>query len=147
MTTAQGLTMTETNLAGFRALVADDNPINLQIIDSFLRRLGLATTLVENGRQAVNAWAPGRFDILCLDISMPELTGIEVLRDIRQRAKASGSPMPPVVAITANAMPAQVSEYLAAGFDGCIAKPVRRLQIGEELSRLLGRSAAPAAAE
>ena len=144
MTTAQGQTMTEINLAGFRALVADDNPINLQIIDSFLRRLGLTTTLVENGRQAVNAWAPGRFDILCLDISMPELTGIEVLRDIRQRSSASGSPMPPVVAITANALPAQVSEYLAAGFDGCIAKPVRRMQIGEELSRLLGRSATAA---
>lgn len=144
MTTAQGQTMTEINLAGFRALVADDNPINLQIIDSFLRRLGLTTTLVENGRQAVNAWAPGRFDILCLDISMPELTGIEVLRDIRQRSSASGTPMPPVVAITANALPAQVSEYLAAGFDGCIAKPVRRMQIGEELSRLLGRSATAA---
>lgn len=136
--------MTEMDLAGLRALVADDNPINLQIIDSFLRRLGLATTLVENGRQAVTAWAPGRFDILCLDIAMPELTGVEVLHDIRQRARASGSPIPPAVAITANALPSQMADYLAAGFDGCIAKPVRRLQIGQELARLLGRTAAAA---
>lgn len=133
--------MTETTLAGLRALVADDNPINLQIIESFLRRLGLTTTMVENGRQAVEVWAPGRFDILCLDIAMPELSGTEVLRDIRQRAQKAGSPMPPAVAITANAMAPQIAEYLAAGFDGCIAKPVRRLQIGEELMRLLGRRA------
>ena len=136
--------MTETDLTGLRALVADDNPINLQIIDSFLRRLGLTTTLVEDGRQAVNAWAPGRFDVLCLDIAMPELTGIEVLRDIRQRARATGTPIPPAVAITANAMPAQMAEYLTSGFDGCIAKPVRRLQIGQELARLLGRTATAA---
>ena len=136
--------MTETTLAGLRALVADDNPINLQIIDSFLRRLGLTTTLVENGRHAVEAWAPGRFDILCLDIAMPELSGIEVLHDLRQRARNSGTVLTPAVAITANALPAQVSEYIAAGFDGCIAKPVRRLQIGEEIARLLGRHMAQA---
>lgn len=136
--------MTDTDFTGLRALVADDNPINLQIIDSFLRRLGLKTTLVEDGRQAVNAWAPGKFDVLCLDISMPELSGIEVLRDISQRAHASGAPVPPAVAITANAMPAQMAEYLASGFDGCIAKPVRRLQIGQELAHILGRSAAAA---
>jgi CheY-like chemotaxis protein len=136
--------MIETKLTGLRALVADDNPINLQIIDSFLRRLGVATTLVENGRQAVEAWAPGRFDILCLDIAMPELSGIDALREMKQRARNSGSAIPPSVAITANALPAQVAEYLASGFDGCIAKPVRRMQIGEELARLLGISLATA---
>lgn len=136
--------MIETKLTGLRALVADDNPINLQIIDSFLRRLGVATTLVENGRQAVEAWAPGRFDILCLDIAMPELSGIDALREMKQRARNSCSTMPPSVAITANALPAQVAEYLASGFDGCIAKPVRRMQIGEELARLLGKSLATA---
>jgi len=136
--------MTDTDLTGLRALVADDNPINLQIIDSFLRRLGVVTTLVENGRQAVEAWAPGRFDILCLDIAMPELSGVEVLNDLRQRANKAGSTLPPAVAITANAMPPQVTEYLAAGFVGCIAKPVRRLQIGEEIMRLLARPVAAA---
>lgn len=137
--------MTDTNLTGLRALVADDNPINLQIIDSFLRRLGLATTLVENGRQAVEAWGPGRFDILCLDIAMPELSGIEALRAIQARARSGNGAMTPALAITANALPAQVEEYHAAGFDGCIAKPVRRLQIGEEIARVLGRSPAAAA--
>lgn len=133
-------TMTQTDLTGLRALVADDNPINLQIIDSFLRRLGLQTTLVENGRQAVEAWAPGRFDILCLDIAMPEMDGTTALQTIRNRARASSTQMTPAVAITANALPQQMSEYLAAGFDGCIAKPVRRTQIGEEFTRILHRS-------
>lgn len=137
--------MTETELSGLRALVADDNPINLQIIDSFLRRLGLTTTLVENGRQAVEAWAPGRFDILCLDIAMPEVNGLEAMRQIRNRALSTGARVTPSLAITANALPAQVSEYLASGFDGCIAKPVRRVQIGEEILRVLGRGAVAAA--
>lgn len=133
--------MTETDLAGLRALVADDNPINLQIIDSFLRRLGLQTTMVENGRQAVEAWAPGRFDILCLDIAMPELDGLAALRAIQTRARSMGAAVPPAVAVTANAMPHQVTEYLASGFDGCIAKPVRRAQIGEEFARVLRKGA------
>ncbi|ESW62334.1 MAG: hypothetical protein Q27BPR15_01850 [Rhodobacter sp. CACIA14H1] len=145
MEKGQRLRMTETELAGLRALVADDNPINLQIIDSFLRRLGLTTTLVENGRQAVDQWAPGRFDILCLDIAMPELSGLEALRQIQRRAQTAGARVTPALAITANALPAQVSEYLAVGFDGCIAKPVRRVQIGEEIQRVLGRDAATAA--
>lgn len=132
-------TMTESDLTGLRALVADDNPINLQIIDSFLRRLGLETTLVENGRQAVDAWAPGRFDVLCLDISMPELDGASALRQIHARARATGATPTPAVAVTASALPHQVAEHLAAGFAGCIAKPVRRLQIGEELVRVLGK--------
>lgn len=136
--------MTDINLSGLRALVADDNPINLQIIDSFLRRLGLATTLVENGRQAVEAWVPGRFEILCLDIAMPELSGVEALSAIRARARAGSGQMTPALAITANALPGQVADYRAAGFDGCIAKPVRRLQIGEEIARVLGRPAAAA---
>ena len=137
--------MTETALSGLRALVADDNPINLQIIDSFLRRLGLTTTLVENGRQAVEQWSPDRFDILCLDIAMPELSGIEALRQIRQRAQATGSRITPSLAVTANALPGQVADYLASGFDGCIAKPVRRVQIGDEIRRVLRRGAATAA--
>lgn len=137
--------MIETELSGLRALVADDNPINLQIIDSFLRRLGVTTTLVENGRQAVETWAPGRFDILCLDIAMPELSGLDALRQIRQRAQSTGARATPALAITANALPAQVTEYLASGFDGCIAKPVRRVQIGEEILRVLGRGAVAAA--
>ena len=133
--------VTKADLSGLRALVADDNPINLQILDAFLRRLGMEVTLVENGRRAVEAWSPHRFDVLCLDIAMPELDGISALSEIRSRAAASNSPMPPAIAVTANAMAHQVQDYLAAGFDGHLAKPVRRSEIAREIARLVPQRA------
>ncbi len=129
--------------SGLRALVADDNLINLQIIDAFLRRLGVETVLVEDGRAAVDAFGAGRFDLLCLDIAMPELDGISALRAIRGKAEAAGCQPPPAIAITANAMSHQVAEYLQAGFAAHLAKPVRRA----ELARLVHELAAQAPAQ
>ena len=130
----------EPSLHGLRALVADDNPINLQILDAFLRRMGVETVLVDTGRAAVEAWAPDRFDVLCLDIAMPELDGISALREIRRRAEASGTAPTPALAITANAMAHQVSDYLDAGFDAHLAKPVRRADLARVVTRLAGRA-------
>jgi CheY-like chemotaxis protein len=126
--------MTDAPLAGLRALVADDNPINLQIIDTFLKRLGLVPHLVEDGRQAVDAWAPGRFDVLCFDIAMPELDGIDALGQIQSRASALVAPMTPALAITANAQPHQLQSYLAAGFDDHLAKPVSRAELARAIT-------------
>lgn len=124
------------DLRGTRALVADDNPINLQIIDSFLKRMGVETVLVENGRAAVDAWAPERFDVLCLDIAMPELDGISALHEINLRAAAQGAQPPKAIAITANAMSHQVADYLEAGFAAHLAKPVRRAELARLISTL-----------
>lgn len=126
--------MTDAPLTGLRALVADDNPINLQIIDTFLKRLGLVPHLVEDGRQAVDAWAPGRFDVLCFDIAMPELDGIDALGQIQSRASALVAPMTPALAITANAQPHQLQSYLAAGFDDHLAKPVSRAELARAIT-------------
>jgi CheY-like chemotaxis protein len=135
--------MTTTPLAGLRALVADDNPINLQIIDTFLKRLGLVPQLVEDGRQAVDAWAPGKFDILCFDIAMPELDGIAALQHIQARARAMVAPMTPAVAITANAQPHQLQSYLAAGFDDNLAKPVSRAELARVISAAIAQTTTP----
>lgn len=132
--------MTTAPLAGLRALVADDNPINLQIIDTFLKRLGVVPHLVEDGRQAVDAWAPGRFDILCFDIAMPELDGIGALHEIRARASAMVAPMTPALAITANAQPHQLQSYLAAGFDDNLAKPVSRAELARAITEAIART-------
>jgi CheY-like chemotaxis protein len=134
--------MTTAPLAGLRALVADDNPINLQIIETFLKRLGLVPHLVEDGRQAVDAWAPGRFDILCFDIAMPELDGIGALQQIQARARAMVAPMTPALAITANAQPHQLQSYLAAGFDDNIAKPVSRAELARAITGAIARTTA-----
>lgn len=131
----------ETDLAGLRALVADDNPINLRIMDAFLKRLGVDTVLVEDGRAAVEAWAPGRFDLLCLDIAMPELDGVSALREIHRVAAERGGEVPPALAVTANAMAHQVAEYLQAGFAAHLAKPVRRAELAQLVATLSGRAA------
>jgi PAS domain S-box-containing protein len=111
------------DLAGAPVLVADDNRANRKLLEVILSRLGADVTLAEDGRAAMTAWAPGRFSLLLLDINMPELTGTEVIADIRQRERAAGLDPVPAFAVSANARPEQVESYVAAGFDGCIAKP------------------------
>jgi PAS domain S-box-containing protein len=113
-------------LTGKRALIADDNPVNLQILQAYLTKFGVTVTLAENGRQAVDLFRPGAFDLLCLDISMPELDGVAALAEIDRIARAEGARRPPAIAVTANAMPHHVEEYLAAGFEAHLAKPIRR---------------------
>ena len=124
-------------LSGLRALIADDNPINLQILAAFLGKLGVTSTAVENGRQAVEAFRPDAFDLICLDISMPELDGISALREIEKAARAAGRPRPPALAVTANAMLDQVEAYSEAGFDGHLPKPLRREAVAQALLAVL----------
>lgn len=121
---------------GLRVLLADDNPINLQILTSFLRRLGHVVTTAETGREAVEKWEPNQFDLLCFDIAMPELDGIAALKQIEVRAKAARAPAPPALTITANAQPHQLESYLAAGFRANLPKPVRRLDLDQIINGL-----------
>lgn len=111
-------------LAGAPVLIADDNRANRKLLSLMLSRLGAEVTLAEDGRAAVDAWAPGRFAMLLLDINMPAMTGTEVIADIRRQERDKGLAPVPAFAVTANARPEQVETYVAAGFDGCIAKPL-----------------------
>ncbi|MEY4983921.1 MAG: hypothetical protein RIR62_2187 [Pseudomonadota bacterium] len=124
-------------LVGMRALIADDNPINLQILSAFLGKLGIGCTTAQDGRQAVAAFAAGTFDLICLDISMPELDGVSALGEIDRIAAASGRPRPPALAVTANAMFDQIETYLAAGFDGHLPKPLRRDAVAQTILSVL----------
>ncbi len=125
------------SLAGLRVLIADDNATNRAILDAMLTGMQVTTTMVVNGREAVEAFAPDRFDAVLLDISMPEMDGITALKTIIARTAAAGDAMPPVVAITANAMSHQVQEYLDCGFSAHVAKPFRRQDLTECLRRLV----------
>ncbi|WP_323040324.1 PAS domain S-box protein [Gemmobacter sp.] len=127
------------SVAGLRALVADDNATNRLILKAMLGALGVGVTVVEDGLRAVAAWKPDDFDVLLLDISMPEMDGVAALQEIRRRAGEAGAPPPPAIAVTANAMKHQVDGYYAAGFDGYVGKPFRREDLAKVLSRLLPR--------
>ncbi|MBK5928174.1 hypothetical protein CCR87_12675 [Rhodobaculum claviforme] len=127
-------------LEGLRALAADDNATNRLILQAMLSALGGAVTMVPDGQAAVEAWAPGRFDLILLDISMPGLDGLGALAAIRLREAEAGVPPAPAVAITANAMAHQVAQYMGAGFAAHVGKPFRREDLARTLLRVLDRA-------
>ncbi|MFN4155276.1 MAG: PAS domain S-box protein [Paracoccaceae bacterium] len=109
-------------LCGLRALVAEDNPTNRLIMRAMLARLGISVMLVCDGDEAVEMWAPGRFDLVLLDISMPRKDGLTALAELKEKAGHAG--LPPVLAVTANAMEQHLQDYRAAGFTEVVTKPV-----------------------
>jgi signal transduction histidine kinase/ActR/RegA family two-component response regulator len=107
-----------------RILAAEDNPVNRLILQALLEPLGADMTMVENGREAVEAFRTARFDIILMDIQMPELNGVEAAMRIREMEGASGAARTPIIALTANVMRHQIDEYRAAGMDDFVSKPI-----------------------
>ena len=114
----------EGRLDGLRILAADDNGTNRSVLELMLTRCGAEVTTVDDGLQALNAWAPGRFDAVLLDIAMPVMDGKAALEAIRALEARTGSGRVPIIAVTANAMSHQIVEYLIWGFDSCVSKPL-----------------------
>jgi signal transduction histidine kinase/CheY-like chemotaxis protein len=106
-----------------RVLAAEDNAVNQLVLKTLLGPAGIEPTLVGNGREAVDAWERERWDIVLMDIQMPEMDGLAAARAIRRRELETGRPRTPIVAVTANAMPDQIDQYRAVGMDGVVAKP------------------------
>jgi|GEM_PF-5931599 len=109
---------------GLRVLVAEDNPTNQRVLAAVLDAFGVELTLCENGRAAVETWKAGRFDVILMDIQMPEMDGMEATRLIRAAEAAQGLSRTPIIALTANAFLHQVDAYTAAGMDDHLAKPI-----------------------
>jgi signal transduction histidine kinase/ActR/RegA family two-component response regulator len=114
------------DLSGLRVLAADDNRTNRMILNAMLWQLGISATMAADGTSALRAFDAEVFDVVILDISMPDLDGITVMRRIRERVAAERRrPAPRILAFTANAMSHQVEAYLQAGFDACLTKPLQ----------------------
>ncbi len=111
--------------AVLRILVAEDNPINRKLVTTLLMKRGHNVTAVENGRAAVEATARGNnaYDVILMDLQMPELGGLEATAAIREREAGSGQHLP-VIALTAHAMQGDRERCLAAGMDGYLSKPI-----------------------
>ena len=123
--------------AGLRALVADDNATNRLLMARFLERLQVFHEICDGGTAAVAAARMQRFDLLLLDISMPDLTGPEALALIHAEDRARGLSPVPAVAVTANAMRHQVQEYLAEGFAAHVPKPVQIDMLAETIAAVV----------
>jgi signal transduction histidine kinase/CheY-like chemotaxis protein len=107
-----------------RVLAAEDNDTNQLVLKTLLAQAGIVPTMVENGRQALEAWEGQHWDVILMDIQMPVMDGVEATRSIRQREAETKRPRTPILAVTANAMTHQVTEYRAAGMDGMVPKPI-----------------------
>ena len=117
-------------------LVAEDNPINLRIVDFQLRKMGFSVDPVINGQEAVDKFMLNRYDLVILDIQMPVMDGYEVARKIRESELVSGSHTP-VIALTANAMKGDREQYLAAGMDEYVSKPFTHESLLTAINNLL----------
>ena len=124
-------------LAGLSLLVADDNAVNRALLEMMLERAGASVRMVEGGQAALAAWQPDVFDLVLLDISMPDLDGISTLAALRRKALKLGAEPPVALAITANVMTHQIAEYRAAGFAGHAGKPFQSARLVAEILRLV----------
>ncbi|MFZ5669193.1 MAG: ATP-binding protein [Pseudomonadota bacterium] len=120
-----------------RVLAAEDNSVNQLVLKTLLHQIGVEPTLVGDGRAAVDAWATAAWDVILMDVQMPVMDGPDAVREIRAREAASGRRRTPILALTANAMSHQIAEYLAAGMDGHVAKPIEVSRLIEALQAAL----------
>ncbi|WP_435168363.1 ATP-binding protein [Falsirhodobacter sp. 1013] len=125
-------------------LVAEDNATNQIVVRTMLERLGHRVSIVDNGRKAVLAADQRAYDIVLMDISMPEMDGLEATRRIR--AGTGPSRAVPILALTAHAGPAEGERCREAGLDGLLSKPIRRQALEEALDRHAAQSPATPAA-
>ena len=119
-----------------RVLAAEDNPTNQRVLSAVMAATGCALEVVSDGAAAVSAWKTGRFDVILMDIHMPVMGGVEAAQAIRALERNRGLPRTPIIALTADAMTHQVAEYLAAGMDAHLAKPIEIKRLVETLGRV-----------
>ena len=117
-----------------RILVAEDNPMNQRVILALLDRFHQNADVVETGRAAVEACRQQNYDLVFMDLQMPELDGLQATAQIRQLAAGN---QPYIVALTANAFEDDRQRCLAAGMDDYLSKPVRRQQLALALHQYL----------
>jgi CheY-like chemotaxis protein/HPt (histidine-containing phosphotransfer) domain-containing protein len=120
---------------GLRILVAEDNPVNQAVIVRMLQKLGHRPTIAHNGRQALSLLQGDTFDLVFMDVQMPEMDGLVATRTIRENEKRTGSHIP-IVAMTAHAMKGYKESCLEAGMDDYLTKPLSSQSIDATLSRM-----------
>ena len=126
-------TLYEKRLRGIRVLLAEDNPINQDVIRAVLEEANMMVEMVSNGKKAVSAVQAKNFDVVLMDVQMPVMDGFEATARIRE---TMGDETPPIVALTAHAMKGDEERCLAAGMDGYISKPISQNRLFRTIWRL-----------
>ncbi len=125
-----------------RILLAEDNLINQKLAVRLLEKRGHSVREVLNGREAVRALETESFDLVLMDIQMPEMNGFEATAAIREREKSTGAHTP-IIAMTANALKGDEEQCLTAGMDGYVSKPIRTQQLFATMESVLSHARVP----
>ncbi len=126
-----------------RVLIAEDHPVNQQLILRQLRLLGHTPYVVGDGAAALAAWYEGPWDLLITDCHMPKMDGFQLTQAIRQAEQQDKRVPMPILALTANALSGEAERCLAAGMDAYLSKPVELARLGATLDRLFGGDQPP----
>ena len=124
---------------GVRALVVDDEPMNLIVANGIFKNYGMKVTCVSSGAEAIDKCLEDDFDLIFMDHMMPEMDGIEATRKIRANASKQGKEFG-IIALTANAVSSAKEMFLSEGFDGFVPKPIELAELDRVLKRVLPKS-------
>jgi len=127
--------------AFLRVLLAEDNVVNRRLAVRLLEKRGHRVVVAGNGREALDALEKEKFDVVFMDVQMPEMDGLEATAAIREKEKSSGLHQP-IIALTAHAMKGDREKCLAAGMDGYLTKPIRPQDLEAILDEYAARRAA-----
>ncbi|MBI3784599.1 MAG: response regulator [Deltaproteobacteria bacterium] len=141
---ARAVRQAESPTSGRRlhVLLAEDNVVNQRLAVRLLEKRGHTVVVAANGREALAAYEKEAFDLVLMDVQMPEMDGFEATAAIRERERADGSHVP-IVALTAHAMRDDEQRCLRAGMDAYISKPIQPATLLETFERLVARVAEP----
>ncbi len=129
--------------AGLRVLIAEDNPINQEILIALLKDMGVRSAVASNGQEAVDMFmADPTFDAIFMDVQMPDMDGYTATRHIRQ-CGLPGAATIPIIAMTAHAMRGDADKSLAAGMSAHLTKPVDVALLARTLAAIFGPAASP----
>ena len=126
------------NIAGARVLVAEDHPTNQKVVELILESVGVIPTIVENGQLALDLLMAERFDVVLMDMQMPELDGLSATTMLRAFEREQGLPRTPVIMLTANALDEHVRASHEAGADLHLSKPIHAQALIESIMQAIG---------
>jgi signal transduction histidine kinase/CheY-like chemotaxis protein len=129
--------------ASLHVLLAEDNRVNQRLATRLLEKRGHSVVVAADGREALAAIEKEGFDLVLMDLQMPEMDGFEATVAIREKERAGGARLP-IVALTAHAMKGDREKCLAAGMDGYLTKPIRTPELDEVLKKYSAGRAEPA---
>ncbi|MFK7821963.1 MAG: response regulator, partial [Planctomycetaceae bacterium] len=127
-----------TTLRPLNILLAEDSPTNQTLAVAILNKSGHEASVADNGREALNMLKQQDFDVVLMDVQMPEMDGIEASKAVRRFEEKEGRERTPIIALTAHVMQEDRRRCADAGMDGYLSKPLRPSELRSELGRVLG---------